>query len=151
MKLTSSCSTNLPPPPTESPSPPNMPLLSPIPGSFLSLCLTSTLNDSLSKNSFKSPSCCNVGWAAVLLSIRSKADRLDSTKFVSNRPTACFSGGGGTTMPGLLACNELYSHKKSLYLRVTVNSGCRYALDDVYVLISSNPPVISAHHTLVWT
>lgn len=58
--------------------------------------------------------------------------RRDSTKLLSKRPTACFSGGGGTTTPGLFACNELYSHKKSRYLRVTENSGCRYAFDDVY-------------------
>ena len=106
-ELTSSCSTNFPPPPTDMPNPLNMPLLSPRLGSFLSLCLTSTLKASLSKNNFKSPSCCKVGWAAVLLSILSKAARRDSTKFVSNRPTACFSGGGGTTTPGLLLWSEL--------------------------------------------
>jgi hypothetical protein len=48
-----------------------------------------------------------VGWAAVLFNILSKAALLDSTKFVSNRPTACFSGGGGTTIPGLFECSEL--------------------------------------------
>jgi hypothetical protein len=120
---TSSCSTNLLPPPTEILNPLNIPLLSPRPGSFRSLCLTSTLKASLSKNNFRSPSCWRVGCAAVLFSIRSNAARRDSTKLLSNRPTACFSGGGGTTTPGLFACKELYSHRKSLYLRVTANSG----------------------------
>src|SRR5436305_4021329 len=134
--LTSSCSMNFPPPPTEN-APPNelnMPLLSLSPGSFRSARLTSTVNDSLSRNILKSTSCCSIGWRAVLLSIRSNAALLDSTKLLSNRPTACFSGGGGTTTPGLLLWSELYNHRKSRYRRETANSGCRYAFDVVYVV-----------------
>lgn len=123
LELTSSCSTNLlldPPSPREL----NMPLLSPRLGSLLSLCLMSALNDSLSRNNFRSASCCRVGCAADLFSIFSSAARRASTKLVSNRPTACFSGGGGTTTPGLLPWRVLYSHRKSLYLLLTSNSGC---------------------------
>lgn len=99
-------------------------LLSPRLGSLRSLCLTSTLKASLSRNSLRSESCCSVGCAAVLLSIFSSAARRASTKLLSNRPTACLSGGGGTTTPGLLACSVVYSHRKSRYRRLTSNSGC---------------------------
>jgi hypothetical protein len=119
--------------PTLNPSDPSTLLLSPRLGSLRSLCLTSTLNASLSRNSFRSPSSCSVGCAAVLFSIFSRAARRPSTKLLSNRPTACFSGGGGTTTPGLLACSAVYSHRKSRYRRLTSNSGCLYALDVVLV------------------
>lgn len=66
-----------------------------------------------------------------MFSMRSRACLLDSTNSVSKRPTACFSGGGGITTPGLLLCNEVYSQRKSRYLRDTANSGCLYALDVV--------------------
>src|SRR3569833_672409 len=130
-KLTSSCSTNLLPPPTLIPSELNMPLLSPRLGSFCSLCLMSTLKASLSRNSLLLVSCCYVGWVVVLLSIFSSACRRDSTKLVSNRPTACFSGGGGTTTPGLLACSVLYSHRKTQNRQKTENTKSKKALDVV--------------------
>lgn len=130
------------PPPTLKPSEPSTLLLSPRAGSLRSLCLTSMLKASLSRNSFRSASSCRVGWAAILLSIFSRAARRDSTKLLSNRPTACFSGGGGTTTPGLLACSALYSHRKSRYRRLTSNSGCRYALD--VVCNAATPPHRSA-------
>lgn len=69
-----------------------------------------------------------------MLTMRSNAIRLDSMKFVSNLPTACFSGGGGTTTPGFVSCKRSYSHKKSRYLLVTVIVGFINAFEVVLVI-----------------
>ena len=50
-------------------------------------------------------------------------------------PNCCFSGGGGTTMPGLLLLRAVYNHTKSRYRRFTVNSSVLNALELVYHLV----------------
>ena len=52
-------------------------------------------------------------------------------------PNCCFSGGGGTTMPGLLLLRAVYNHTKSRYRRFTVNSSALNALELVYRLVTT--------------
>ena len=53
-------------------------------------------------------------------------------------PNCCFSGGGGTTMPGLLLLRAVYNHTKSRYRRFTVNSSVLNALELVYHLVKTS-------------
>jgi hypothetical protein len=57
-------------------------------------------------------------------------------------PNCCFSGGGGTTMPGLLLLRVVYNHTKSRYRRFTVNSSVLNALELVYHLAKTKSEYI---------